>query len=84
MSQLVRKILRQTDRNAGRFLSSRSAWDRAKLGPSVLEMVTSGQGPTQLAYQYVPNRGRQISDFFCNVKRKCAFAKNEGAGVTGC
>lgn len=35
---------------AGRFLSSRSAWDTASLGPGVVEMVISGQGPTQLIY----------------------------------
>ena len=59
LSQLVRKIQRQADTNAGRFLSSRSAWDRANLGPGVVEMVL--------------NSGWQISEFFCNVKGKmCA------------
>jgi hypothetical protein len=48
MSQLVRKIQRQADRDAGRFLSSRSAWDRANLG--LVGMVISGQDPTQLSH----------------------------------
>lgn len=38
----------QKDTKAGRFLSSRSAWDAARLVPSVLKMVISG--PTQLVY----------------------------------
>ena len=48
--QLHCKPACQADTNAGRFLSSRSAWDTAKLGPGVLEMVISGQGPIQLTY----------------------------------
>jgi hypothetical protein len=49
-SQLVRKIQTHTDSNDGRFLSSRLTPDRADLGPGVVEMVISGQGPTQLVY----------------------------------
>ena len=30
---------------ADRFLSSNSAWDRTRLGPDLVEMVISGQGP---------------------------------------
>ena len=42
---------------AGRFLSSRSAWDRASLGPGVVEMVISRQDPTELAH--CAYKGRQ-------------------------
>jgi hypothetical protein len=42
MSQLVRKIQNQADTEAGRFLSSRSAWDTAMLGPVMVRMVISG------------------------------------------
>lgn len=35
---------------AGRFLKSRSTWDIARLGPSVVEMVISVQGLSQLVY----------------------------------
>ena len=47
MIQVVRKIQRYADTNV-RFLSSRSAWDTARLGPGVVEMVISGLSPTQL------------------------------------
>ena len=40
----------QKDTKAGRILSSRSAWDRASLGPGMVGMVISGQDPTQLIY----------------------------------
>ena len=46
MSQLVRKIQRQADGNAGRFLSSRSAWDLESAGLGAGKMVISGQSPT--------------------------------------
>ena len=52
---------------ADRFLSSKSAWDRANLGPGVVEMVISGQGPTEANLLSVLNKGRQISEFFCDV-----------------
>jgi hypothetical protein len=42
MSQLVKKVDTQADRKAGRFLSSKSAYDPAKSGPGVVEMVISG------------------------------------------
>ena len=59
-SQFARKIQRQVDINAGRFLSLRSAWDTVSPGPGVLSTVL--------------NRIRQISEFFCSVKRKCVLA----------
>jgi hypothetical protein len=37
-------------KNAGRFLSSRSAWNRATLSPSVVRMVIQEPDPTQLIY----------------------------------
>jgi hypothetical protein len=36
--------------NAGRFLSSMSAWVRASLGPGGVEMVIVDPDPIQLAY----------------------------------
>jgi hypothetical protein len=35
---------------AERFLCSGSSWYRTRLDPGVVEMVISGQGPTQLVY----------------------------------
>lgn len=49
MSQLVRKILRQADKNASTFLSSRSASDRVNLGQEGLRMVIPRWGLTQLS-----------------------------------
>lgn len=46
---------------ADRFLNSRWAWGRARLGLGMVGMLIS-----------VLNRGRQISEFFCNVKSMCA------------
>jgi hypothetical protein len=40
--KLVRKLQKQADTKAGRFLSSSSSWDRARFGPEVMEMVISG------------------------------------------
>jgi hypothetical protein len=48
MSQLVRKIQRWADTNAGRFLSSRSAWDRVNSGPGVVRMAISIKVPPTL------------------------------------
>ena len=50
--------------NAVRFLSSRSALDRANLGPGVVEMVISGQGPTQQPYCLCLRKaGRSLNSF---------------------
>ena len=51
--QLYYKQGCQKDTKAGTFLSSRSAWDTASLGPGGVEMVILGleiSGPTQLVY----------------------------------
>ena len=74
MSQLVRKIQRQADTNAGRFLSSRSAWDRANLGPGVVEMVISGQDPTQLVYCLCLTQAGRSLNSFAMLKEKCVLA----------
>ena len=50
MNQLVRKIQRQADTNAGRFPSSGSAWDRLNSGSGMVGMGIPGRGPTQLSY----------------------------------
>ena len=68
MSQLVRKIQRQADTNAVRFPSSMSAWDRTNLGQGVVEIVRMRSHPASLLS--LLNRSRQISEFFCNVKKK--------------
>ena len=68
----MRKIQRQADTKADRFLSSRSAWDRARLNPDMVRMVISGQDLTYLivcAY-----KTRQLSEFICNDKNKNVFA----------
>jgi hypothetical protein len=38
----------QKDTKTGRFLTSRSAWDKANSGPGVVGMVFSERDPTQL------------------------------------
>ena len=40
----------QKDTKAGIFLSSRSAWERARLDPGMVGMGISEQDSTQLAY----------------------------------
>jgi hypothetical protein len=42
MRQFVRKTQRQADTYAGRFLSSRSAWDIANLGPGMIRKEIPG------------------------------------------
>jgi hypothetical protein len=54
-----------SERYKGRFLSSRSTWDRVRLGLDMVGMAISEQDPTQLAYCLC----RQISEFICNVKK---------------
>ena len=54
----------QGDTKAGRFLSSRSAWDTARLDPGAVELAIS----RQVLPASVLNKGRQISEFFCKVK----------------
>ena len=39
----------QANTNESRFLSSRSDWDRANLGPGMARIVSSEQDPTQLS-----------------------------------
>jgi hypothetical protein len=87
MSQLVRKIQKQVDTKESRFLSSRSAWDRASLGPGMLGMVISGCDHTLLAYCLCFQReGDDTNEFICNVKIFCllSFSKNNGAGEMEC
>ena len=48
MSQLVTKIQRQADTNAGRFMSSRQAWGSGNLDLGVVRIVIPGWRPTQL------------------------------------
>jgi hypothetical protein len=60
MSQLVRK----SDTNAGRLLSSRSAWDRINLGPGMVRMVISGHDPIQISLLFVLSKvGRSLNSF---------------------
>jgi hypothetical protein len=47
MKWLVRKIQRQANTNADRFLSSTSAWDTDVL--KIIIFIISGLGPTQLS-----------------------------------
>ena len=81
LSQPVRKMQkacqserykdRQATTNAGRFLSSRSPRvQRPRYGRN--GNFRTGSHPTSLLS--VLNRGRQISEFFGNVKRKCVLA----------
>lgn len=53
---------------ASRFLSVRSAWDRAGLGPGMVGMVNSGEDPSAKLVVSVYNGGK-ISGFICNVKK---------------
>jgi len=57
---------------ADRFLSLGPAWDGARLGPGVVEMVISGRGPTQLAYHLcLTEAGRSLNSF---TVLKCVLA----------
>lgn len=59
---------------ADRFLNLGWAWDRTRLGPGGVKMVNFRTGSHPASLLSVLNRGRQISEFFCNVKRKCVLA----------
>ena len=71
MSQIVKKIETQADTKAGRFLSSKSAWDRGSLGLRARSVRNSkfsvGTHPAILLSMLV-----------------LAVSKNKGAGVMGC
>jgi hypothetical protein len=84
MSQLVRKIQRQVYIKVGRFLRSGSARDRARLGSRVLEMVISGQGPTQLAkHLCLTMADRSLNSFALLRKILCLLSKDSKGWVPG-
>lgn len=62
--QLLCKPACWKDTKAVRFPSSRSAWDTARLGPAMVEMVISGlgRGSHPASLLSVPHRGGQISE----------------------
>ena len=77
LSQLVRKIQKQADTKAGRFLSSRSAWDtgRSGLGVVKMEISVSGWGPTQLAYCLcLTEAGRYLNSFAVLKENVCLMS----------
>jgi hypothetical protein len=46
------------------FLSSNLSWDRAELGPGMVEMAISGQSFTQLVYHLcLTEAGRSLNSF---------------------
>jgi hypothetical protein len=56
---------------AGRFLSSRLTRDRARVGTGKVEMVISGQGPTQPVYPLcLTEAGRALNSFAMFKKKK--------------
>jgi len=71
MSQLVKKIQRQDDTSAGRFLSSRLGQSKVRPRCGRNGHFRRWSHPASLAT--VLSRGMQISEFFCNVKTKCVL-----------
>ena len=71
---------------AGRFLSSRSDWDRASLGPGIAEMMTSELDPTQLNLLSVLTKaGRSLNSFaMLKTMYLLSSSKNQGAKVIKC
>jgi hypothetical protein len=70
---------------AGGFMSSRSALARVRfLGMVRNDNFSTRFHPTSLLFVF--NKGRQISEFFCKVKKNACLLspKNQRAGVTGC
>ena len=72
MSQLIRKIQRQANANAGRSLSLKSACNRENLGPGVVRMEISGQGLTQLN---LCSEDRPLKSFAVLKKKKMLVVK---------
>jgi hypothetical protein len=62
---------------ADRFLSSGLSWDRAQLGPWGGRNGHFRAGFHLASLLPVLTRGRQISEFFCNVKRKKVLAASQ-------
>lgn len=60
----------EKDTKAGRLLSSRSAWNRARIGPGVVGIVISGLDPTQLKLLSVFNKDRSLNSFAMKKERK--------------
>ena len=58
---------------ASRFLSSRSAWDRANLGPGMVGMVISGWGLTQLNLLFVLIKASRSLSSFAMLKMYLVF-----------
>ena len=60
---------------AGKFLSSSSAWDRESLGrgPGMVGMEISGPGSHSASFLSMLTKGRQFSKFFCKVKKRMCF-----------
>jgi len=72
---------RQADTNPGRLLSSRLAWESR---PKYSENGNFGAESHSTSLLSVLNKGRQISEFFYNVKGKnicLPSLKNQRAGV---
>ena len=79
MNQLIRKIQRQANANAGRSLSLKSACNKENLGPGVVRMEISGQGLTQLN---LCSEDQPLKSFAVLKKKKNACC--QGSGDTGC
>ena len=81
MSQFAQK-----DTKTGRFLSSRSAWDIARLGPGVAEMVISEQGPNRLSYDLFLTKADKAPNSFTILRKKiCLLSlKKSKSEVKGC
>ena len=69
---------------AGRFMSSELAWDSARLGLGMVEMVISGWHPIQLTYWLCLMEDSLNS--FAMLKKKCGCLlspKNQRVGIMG-
>ena len=74
----------EKDTKAGRLLSSRSAWNRARIGPGVVGIVISGLDPTQLKLLSVFKEVRSLNSFAMQKYVLVVSSKNPGAGEMGC
>jgi hypothetical protein len=86
VSRLARETQRQADTNAGRFLSSRSAWVRANLGPRV---VGDGTLRTRSHPAMFTEAGRSLNSSAMLIKEgekwTCyPFPVSQGAKVLEC
>lgn len=91
--QLHSKPARQKDSKASRYRGRKIPEFKVSLGQGKFRSRSRYGGNSNFSVRFHPvkhivcaYKGRQVSKFICNVKKKfsLSFSKNQGAGVTEC